>query len=73
MSTTKKAVQHSQPTGSALPGNRIITLDEFIIRSEKDFDYATGELTGLLRDTVEQTASGAIELAERGAAAEPGA
>lgn len=48
--TTKKAVQHSQPTGSALPGNRIITLDEFIIRSEKDFDYATGELTGLLRD-----------------------
>ena len=50
MSTTKKAVQHSQPTGSALPGNRIITLDEFIIRSEKDFDYATGELTGLLRD-----------------------
>jgi fructose-1,6-bisphosphatase I len=32
------------------PGSRIITLDEFIIRSEKDFDYATGELTGLLRD-----------------------
>jgi fructose-1,6-bisphosphatase I len=31
-------------------GSRIITLDEFIIRSEKDFDYATGELTGLLRD-----------------------
>jgi fructose-1,6-bisphosphatase I len=30
--------------------NRIITLDEFIIRSEKDFEYATGELTGLLRD-----------------------
>jgi fructose-1,6-bisphosphatase I len=30
--------------------NRIVTLDEFIIRSEKDFDGATGELTGLLRD-----------------------
>jgi fructose-1,6-bisphosphatase I len=30
--------------------SRIVTLDEFIIRSEKDFDYATGELTGLLRD-----------------------
>jgi fructose-1,6-bisphosphatase I len=30
--------------------NRIVTLDEFIIRSEKDFEYATGELTGLLRD-----------------------
>ena len=30
--------------------NRIITLDEFIMRRQKDFDYATGELTGLLRD-----------------------
>ncbi len=30
--------------------NRIITLDEFIIRRQNDFDYATGELTGLLRD-----------------------
>jgi fructose-1,6-bisphosphatase I len=30
--------------------SRIVTLDEFIIRAEKDFDYATGELTGLLRD-----------------------
>ena len=30
--------------------NRIITLDEFIIRRQKDFNYATGELTGLLRD-----------------------
>ena len=30
--------------------SRIITLDEFIIRSGKDIDYATGELTGLLRD-----------------------
>lgn len=30
--------------------NRIITLDEFIIRKQKDFSYATGELTGLLRD-----------------------
>ncbi|MFM8372419.1 MAG: class 1 fructose-bisphosphatase [Bacteroidota bacterium] len=28
----------------------MVTLDEFIIRSEKDFEYATGELTGLLRD-----------------------
>jgi fructose-1,6-bisphosphatase I len=32
------------------PSNRIVTLDEFIIRSEKDFEFATGELTGLLRD-----------------------
>lgn len=30
--------------------NRIITLDEFIIRRQNDFDYATGELTALLRD-----------------------
>ena len=30
--------------------NRIITLDEFIIRRQNDFTYATGELTGLLRD-----------------------
>jgi fructose-1,6-bisphosphatase I len=51
-STTK----HSVPArvelsiGSAIPSNRIVTLDEFILRSEKDFDYATGELTGLLRD-----------------------
>lgn len=30
--------------------NRITTLDEFIIRKQKDFSYATGELTGLLRD-----------------------
>jgi len=35
---------------SFIPTNRIVTLDEFILRSEKDFDYATGELTGLLRD-----------------------
>jgi hypothetical protein len=28
--------------------NRIITLDEFIIKRQKDFSYATGELTGLL-------------------------
>ncbi len=27
-----------------------MTLDEFIIRRQKDFSYATGELTGLLRD-----------------------
>lgn len=30
--------------------NRIVTLDEFIIKRQKDFQYATGELTGLLRD-----------------------
>jgi fructose-1,6-bisphosphatase I len=30
--------------------DRITTLDEFIIRKQKDFSYATGELTGLLRD-----------------------
>ncbi len=30
--------------------NRIVTLDEFILRRQKDFPYATGELTGLLRD-----------------------
>ncbi len=30
--------------------NRIVTLDEFIIRRQNDFDNATGELTGLLRD-----------------------
>lgn len=30
--------------------NRIVTLDEFIIRRQQEFDFATGELTGLLRD-----------------------
>lgn len=30
--------------------SRIVTLDEFIIRREKEFSYATGELTSLLRD-----------------------
>ncbi|RMG82524.1 MAG: class 1 fructose-bisphosphatase [Bacteroidetes bacterium] len=30
--------------------NRIITLDEFIIRRQKDYPLASGELTGLLRD-----------------------
>jgi len=30
--------------------NRIVTLDEFIIRRQKDFPYASGELTNLLRD-----------------------
>jgi len=29
---------------------RITTLDEFIIKRQKDFPYASGELTGLLRD-----------------------
>jgi fructose-1,6-bisphosphatase I len=46
MSTTKKV----PTTANVLPSHRIITLDEFIIRSEKDFEFATGELTGLLRD-----------------------
>lgn len=31
-------------------GNRIITLDEFILRSEKEHSTSTGELSGLLRD-----------------------
>lgn len=30
--------------------NRIVTLDEFILKTQKDFSYATGELTALLRD-----------------------
>lgn len=30
--------------------NKIVTLDEFIIKRQKDFAYASGELTGLLRD-----------------------
>lgn len=30
--------------------NKIVTLDEFIIRRQNDFTYATGELTALLRD-----------------------
>ncbi len=30
--------------------NRIVTLDEFIIRRQKEYTLATGELTGLLRD-----------------------
>ena len=29
---------------------RIITLDEFILQSQKDFKHASGELTALLRD-----------------------
>ncbi len=45
MSTTTKKSPEIKPNA-----NRIITLDEFIIRSEKDFEFATGELTGLLRD-----------------------
>ncbi|MBL7829343.1 MAG: class 1 fructose-bisphosphatase [Saprospiraceae bacterium] len=55
MATTssKKAASNGTPAAQAtatIPGNRIVTLDEFIIRSEKDFEFATGELTGLLRD-----------------------
>ncbi|MEZ4906876.1 MAG: class 1 fructose-bisphosphatase [Saprospiraceae bacterium] len=30
--------------------NRITTLDEFILNKQKDFPFATGELSGLLRD-----------------------
>ena len=30
--------------------NRIVTLDEFIIRRQNDFPFASGELTNLLRD-----------------------
>ena len=30
--------------------NQVITLEEFIIQTEKDFPYATGELSALLRD-----------------------
>jgi len=30
--------------------SRIVTLDEFIIRRQKDYPFASGELTGLLRD-----------------------
>ena len=30
--------------------SRIVTLDEFIIRRQKDFPFASGELTSLLRD-----------------------
>lgn len=51
--TSKKTTDNvAAPATPASPtsGSRIITLDEFIIRSEKDFDFATGELTGLLRD-----------------------
>lgn len=48
--TTVKSQAHSSPDTQFDFNNRIVTLDEFIIRSEKDFAYATGELTGLLRD-----------------------
>lgn len=30
--------------------NQVVVLDEFIVQSEKDFPYATGELSALLRD-----------------------
>jgi fructose-1,6-bisphosphatase I len=50
MANSAKKTAKNTPSAANIPGNRIITLDEFIIRSEKDFDYATGELTGLLRD-----------------------
>jgi fructose-1,6-bisphosphatase I len=48
--TKKSSSGTSGHSNISIPGNRIVTLDEFIIRSEKDFEYATGELTGLLRD-----------------------
>lgn len=32
------------------PLRKVITLDEFIFQNEKDFPFATGELSGLLRD-----------------------
>lgn len=48
-SASKKEGGNGMPQYSPI-GNRIITLDEFIIRQEKDFEFATGELTGLLRD-----------------------
>jgi fructose-1,6-bisphosphatase I len=32
------------------PIDRIVPLDEFILEKQKDFPYATGELSGLLRD-----------------------
>lgn len=38
------------PTGMERPLTRIVTLDEFIMRSQKEHSAATGELTGLLRD-----------------------
>ena len=50
MATAKKTPDNVIAPPFNQPGARIVTLDEFIIRSEKDFDYATGELTGLLRD-----------------------
>ncbi|MCC7504077.1 MAG: fructose-1,6-bisphosphatase, partial [Saprospiraceae bacterium] len=50
MATSTKKPSGNGATTASIPGNRIVTLDEFIIRSEKDFEYATGELTGLLRD-----------------------
>lgn len=42
--------QPENPQPIHFPTNRIVTLDEFILRTEKDFDYSVGELTGLLRD-----------------------
>ena len=48
--TTKSDAAPGSIVPPPIPDNRIVTLDEFIIRSEKDFEYATGELTGLLRD-----------------------
>jgi fructose-1,6-bisphosphatase I len=55
MATAAKKVSENgasvpEPASTFIPANRIVTLDEFIIRSEKDFEFATGELTGLLRD-----------------------
>jgi fructose-1,6-bisphosphatase I len=48
--TSGTASSLREPMNYLTPGNRIITLDEFIIRTGKDFAGSTGELTGLLRD-----------------------
>ena len=39
-----------QPTTNMKSLRKVITLDEFIFQNEKDFPFATGELSGLLRD-----------------------
>jgi fructose-1,6-bisphosphatase I len=51
--TTANSAAPNQPNSGHVflqPGQRVVTLDEFIIRTGKDFAGATGELTGLLRD-----------------------
>jgi fructose-1,6-bisphosphatase I len=48
--TSTAAPLHHDAQPIHFPTDRIVTLDEFILRTEKDFDYSVGELTGLLRD-----------------------